>query len=90
MEFRGALAKPQLDTQLSNVTLRMKKKKKNGMSGERKRQRRVAAGAAVVGAGCWVNLHRGERIVMNHVISGLAADELLKNSEFISIFVCNF
>lgn len=44
----------------------------------------------MVGGGWRVNLHRGGRIVMNHVISGLAADVLLKNLEFISIFVCNF
>lgn len=49
----------------------------------------VAAGAAGGGGGGG-NLHRGGRNAMNHVISGLAADALLKNSEFTSIFVCNF
>lgn len=72
-------------------------RKKKGISGKRNRHRepktcggRSGGGGGGGGREEGVNLHRGGRSVMNHVISGLAADALLKNSEFTSIFVCNF
>lgn len=74
-----AFCKPQLNTAVLSDPANKKK-------WEEKRHITAKHAATEGGLICT----KRERNTINHVISRLAADTVLKNSEIISIFVCNF